>query len=202
MNAYGNQKTAIPLVATGLFLVLLAQDQVLAQDNQKEHPMNNPRSSRTGQASAEQRLHDDNIELPPVPTPVGPYVEVVQTGNLLFLSGILPVAGGKPAYLGRLGAELTVEDGRKAAALACLNVLSAARHHLGSLDKVSRVVRLGVSIATDGDFREHPSVADAASELLVQIFGEEKLSTRIVLGMASLPFGMPIELEVIFEIIP
>jgi enamine deaminase RidA (YjgF/YER057c/UK114 family) len=129
-------------------------------------------------------------------------MEVVQTGNLLFLSGILPVAGGKPAYLGRLGAELPVEDGRKAAALACLNVLAAARHHLGSLDKVSRVVRLGVSMATDGDFREHPSVADAASELLVQIFGEEKRSTRIVLGVASLPFGMPIELEVIFEIIP
>jgi enamine deaminase RidA (YjgF/YER057c/UK114 family) len=172
----------------------------MKKDYQKENGMDNPLSSRIGQTDAEQRLHDSNIELPPVPTPVGPYVEVVQTGNLLFLSGILPVAGGKPAYLGRLGAELAVEDGRKAAAIACLNVLSAARHHLGSLDKVSRVVRLGVSIATDGDFREHPHVADAASEILVQIFGEEKLSTRIVLGVASLPFGMPIELEVIFEV--
>lgn len=150
---------------------------------------------------AEQRLHDHNIQLPPIPTPLGAYVEVVQTGNLLFLSGMLPVAGGKPAYLGRLGAELTVEDGCKAA-IACLNVLSAARCHLGSLDKVSRVVRLGVSIATDGDFREHPNVADAASEMLVQVFGEEKISTRIVLGVASVPLGMPIELEVIFEVTP
>jgi enamine deaminase RidA (YjgF/YER057c/UK114 family) len=170
--------------------------------NQKENAMNNSLSYRTVQAGAEQRLHDYNIQLPPVPTPLGAYVEVVQTGNLLFLSGMLPVAGGKPASLGRLGAELTVEDGRKAVAIACLNVLSAARHHLGSLDKVSRVVRLGVSIATDSDFREHPSVADAASDMLVQVFGEEKLSTRIVLGVASLPLGMPVELEVIFEVTP
>jgi enamine deaminase RidA (YjgF/YER057c/UK114 family) len=164
--------------------------------------MNNSLSYRAGQPSAEQRLHEYNIELPSIPTPLGAYVEVVQTGNLLFLSGMLPVAGGKPVYLGRLGAELTVEDGRKAAAIACLNVLAAARHHLGSLDKVSRVVRLGVSIATDGDFREHPHVADAASEMLVHVFGEEKLSTRIVLGVASLPLGMPVELEVIFEVTP
>ena len=164
--------------------------------------MNNPLSSRTVQTSAEQQLHDNNIELPLVPTPLGAYVEVVQTGNLLFLSGILPVVDGKPASLGRLGAELTIEEGRQAATIACLNVLAAARHHLGSLDKISRVVRLGVSIATDGDFREHPNVADAASEMLVQVFGEEKLSTRIVLGVASLPLGMPIELEVIFEVTP
>ncbi len=164
--------------------------------------MNNSLSYRAGQPGAEQRLHEHKIELPSIPTPLGAYVEVVQTGNLLFLSGMLPVAGGKPAYLGRLGAELTVEDGRKAAAIACLNVLAAARHHLGSLDKVSRVVRLGVSLATDGDFREHPQVADAASEILVQVFGEEKISTRIVLGVTSLPLGMPVELEVIFEVAP
>jgi enamine deaminase RidA (YjgF/YER057c/UK114 family) len=164
--------------------------------------MNTPPSSRSMQVGAGQRLLDHNIELPPLPTPLGAYVEVVQSENLLFFSGMLPVAGGKPAYLGRIGAELTVEDGRKAAAIACLNALSAARHHLGSLDKVSRVIRLGVSIATDGDFREHPKVADAASEMLVHVFGEEKLSTRIVLGVASLPLGMPIELEVIFEVTP
>ena len=164
--------------------------------------MNTPVPHHTGQASAEQRLHDYHIQLPSVPTPLGAYGEVVQTGTLLFLSGMLPVVGGKPAYLGRLGAELTVEDGRQAAAIACLNVLSAARHHLGSLDKVSRVVRLGVSIATEGDFREHPTVADAASELLVHVFGEEHLSTRVVLGVASLPLGMPIELEVLFEVTP
>lgn len=164
--------------------------------------MNNPMSYSSTQVGAEQRLHDHNIQLPALPTPLGSYVEVVQTGNLLFLSGMLPVEGGKPAYSGRLGAELTVEDGRKAATIACLNVLSAARHHLGSLDRVNRVVRLGVSIATNEDFKEHPKVAEAASEILAQIFGKEKLSTRIVQGVASLPLGMPIELEVIFEVAP
>jgi enamine deaminase RidA (YjgF/YER057c/UK114 family) len=170
-------------------------------NNKKELAMNNP-LSRSEHTSAEQRLRDNNIELPQVPTPLGAYVEVVQTGGLLFLSGMLPVAGGKPAYLGRLGAELTIADGRKAATVACLNVLAAARHHLGTLDRISRVVRLGVSLAATGDFREHPKVADAASEMLVHVFGGEKLSTRIVLGVASLPLGMPIELEVIFEVTP
>ncbi|GHO96473.1 hypothetical protein KSF_065210 [Reticulibacter mediterranei] len=164
--------------------------------------MNNPLSSYTVQAGPEQRLHDYNIELPPVPTPFGAYLEVVHINNLLFLSGMLPVVGGKPTYLGRIGAELTIEEGRRAATIACLNVLAAARHYLGSLDKVSRVVGLGVSIAICGNSREHPKVADAASEMLVHVFGEEKLSNRIVLGVASLVLGMPIELEVIFEVTP
>src|SRR5260370_29919740 len=133
-------------------LSCLAPGWVLAQDHPKENAMNNSEPYRTVQAGAEQRLHDHNIELPSVPTPLGAYVEVVQTGNLLFLSGMLPVAGGKPAYLGRLGAELTVEDGRKAAAITCLNVLSAARHHLGSLHKVSLEVNLPASISTHRAF--------------------------------------------------
>src|SRR5438445_12809636 len=107
-------------------------------DDKKEKPMNNPMSHHTVQAGAEQRLHDHNIQLPPVPTPLGAYVAVVQTGNLLFLSAMLPVAGGKPADLGRLGAELTVDDGRKAARSAQLTVLPAARHQVGSPDNVSR----------------------------------------------------------------
>jgi enamine deaminase RidA (YjgF/YER057c/UK114 family) len=164
--------------------------------------MANPGPDRTVQANAEQRLLDHNLQLPLVPTPLGAYVEVVLTGILLFLSGMLPLADGKPAYVGRLGAELTVEDGRKATALACLNGLAAARHYLGSLDKVRRVVRLGVAIATPSDFTEHPQVAEGASLILVDIFGEEKISTRIVLGVASLPLGMPVELELIFEVVP
>src|SRR5205809_7790118 len=100
--------------------------------------MNNSLSYRAGQPSAEQRLHEYNIELPSIPTPLGAYVEVVQIGNLLLLSGMLLVAGVKPAYLGRLGAELTVEDGRKAAAIACRTVMEGSRHHIGSLDKRSR----------------------------------------------------------------
>ena len=91
----------------------------------------------------------------------------------------------------------SVEDGRRATRLAALNALAAAKEHLGSLDKVSRVVRLGVSLMTTPDFREHPRVADAASELLVSVFGADKSSTRLVHGMASLPVSACVVLEVI-----
>ena len=151
-------------------------------------------------ASAEHRLRELGIELPPAPAPFGAYVPAVQSGNLLFLSGMLPTVGHEPKFLGRLGKELTVEDGRRAAYIAALNVLAVARQHLGSLDKITRVVRLGVSVATSGDFFDQAKVADAASELLRDVFGDDKISARSVFGVASLPFGMPIELEVIFEV--
>jgi enamine deaminase RidA (YjgF/YER057c/UK114 family) len=119
-------------------------------------------------------------------------VEAVQTGNLLFLSGMLPTEGRAAKFIGRIGAELDVEVGRKAAQLAALNALAVARQYLGSLDKVVRVVRLGVSLATASDFREHPKVADAASELLQDVFGKEKNPCRLVYGVASLPLGTPL----------
>lgn len=151
-------------------------------------------------AGAERRLQELSITLPPPPTPFGAYVEAVRTGSLVFFSGMLPVVGHEPRYIGRVGGALTAEDGRKAAETAILTALSAARDYLGSLDKVVKVVKLGVYIATEGDFRGHPKVADGASEMLLQVFGEEKLSGRVVLGVASLPLGVPIELELVLEI--
>jgi enamine deaminase RidA (YjgF/YER057c/UK114 family) len=149
---------------------------------------------------AEQRLLHLGIQLPEIATPFGTYVEAVQTGNLLFLSGMLPVVDHKPKYVGRLGKELDVEAGRDATYTAALSVLAVAKKHLGSLNRVTRVVRLGVYIATFGDFFEQPKVADAASDLFRDIFGIEKASVRSVVGVASLPLGMPIELDVIFEV--
>ena len=157
-----------------------------------------PEDSRS--ASAEQRLKELGIKLPTPPEPFGTYVEAVQTGNLLFLTGMLPTEGRGAKFVGRIGAELDVEAGRKAAHLAALNVLAVVRKHLGSLDKVRRVVRLGVSVATSGDVRDQPNVADAASDLLQQIFGKEKNPCRSVYGVASLPLGVPVELEIIFEV--
>jgi enamine deaminase RidA (YjgF/YER057c/UK114 family) len=159
-------------------------------------------STREGSrpASAEQRLKELGITLPAPPEPFGSYVEAVQTGNLLFLSGMLPTEGRGAKFVGRVGAELDVEAGRKAAQLAALNVLGVARQHLGSLDKVTRVVRLGVSVATSGDVRDQPKIADAASELLQGVFGKDKSPCRLVYGVASLPLGTPVELEVIFEV--
>ena len=152
-------------------------------------------------ASAEQRLKELGIKLPAPPKPFGTYVEAVQTGSLLFLTGMLPTEGREAKFIGRVGAEVDVETGRKAAHLAALNVLAVARNYLGSLDKVTRIVRLGVSVATAGDVRDQPKVADAASELLQDVFGKDKNPCRSVYGVASLPLGVPLELEVILEVV-
>ena len=128
-------------------------------------------------ASAEQRLKELGIKLPVPPEPFGIYAEAVQTGNLLFLTGMLPTEGR-----------------------AALNALAGARQHLGSLDKVTRIVRLGVSVATTGDVREQRRVADGASELLQDVFGKDKNPSRLVYGVASLPLGTPVELEFILEV--
>jgi enamine deaminase RidA (YjgF/YER057c/UK114 family) len=152
-------------------------------------------------ASAERRLKDLGIKLPAPPEPFGTYVEAVQTGNLLFLTGMLPTEGRAAKFIGRVGAELDVEAGRQAAYLAALNGLAVAREYLGSLDKVTRIVRLGVLVATSGDVRDQPKVADGASELLQDIFGKEKNPSRLVYGVASLPLGAPVELEIIFEVV-
>ena len=148
----------------------------------------------------EQRLKELGIKLPVPPEPFGTYVEAVQTGNLLFLTGMLPTEGHAAKFIGRVGAELDVETARKASRLATLNALAVARKHLGSLDKVTRIVRLGVSVATSGDVRDQPKVADGASELLQDVFGKEKNPCRLVYGVASLPLGAPVELEIIFEV--
>jgi enamine deaminase RidA (YjgF/YER057c/UK114 family) len=158
-------------------------------------------SSKSPQpAGAERRLAELGIELTPAPTPLGAYAESLQTGNFLYLSGVLPVIGHEPKFVGRLGREYSAEQGREAARLATLNVLSAARNHLGSLDKVTRVVKLTAYLATEEDFVAQPKVADAASELLRDVFGEDKLPVRMVLGVASLPLGVPVVLEVLFEV--
>jgi enamine deaminase RidA (YjgF/YER057c/UK114 family) len=151
-------------------------------------------------ATAEQRLRQLGIKLPAPPEPFGIYAEAVQTGNLLFLTGMLPTVGREASFIGRIGAELDVQTGRKAAYLAALNALAVARQHLGSLDKVTRIVRLGVLVATSGDVRDHPKIADGASELLQDVFGNDKNPSRLVYGVASLPLGTPVEVEVIFEV--
>jgi enamine deaminase RidA (YjgF/YER057c/UK114 family) len=152
--------------------------------------------------TAEERLMELGIVLPKAPTPLGAYVEAVQTGNLLFLSGTVSVEAGKAAFVGHIGGELTLEEGRSAARLAALNSLALARARLESLDKITRVVQLRVSLVTAPGFIDHPKVADGASELLVRIFGREMISTRAVLGVASLPLGACVETEIIFEVRP
>ena len=150
--------------------------------------------------SPEERLALLGLKLPPPPKPFGAYAEAVQTGGLLFLSGMLPTEGKTASHVGRVGAELSVTEGQEAARAAALNAVAVIREHLGSLDKVGRIVRLGVSIATQSDFLDHPRVADGASYLLRDIFGEERNPCRLVYGVASLPLGVPVELELIVEV--
>ena len=156
----------------------------------------------TNATTAEDRLAKLGIHLPEAPTPFGAYVPAVQTGNLLFLSGMLATAGHAATVVGIVGKHLDVNAGRQAATTAALNALALTKKQLGSLDRVSRVVRLGVYVAATPEFTEHPKVADAASELLRDVFGEEAVSSRLVFGVASLPLGSPVELEVILEVKP
>lgn len=137
---------------------------------------------------------------PVTPSPLGTYVEAVQTGNLLFLSGTLPIVDHRPKYIGRIGKELDVESGRDAARTAALNALAIAREHLGSLNRVTHVVRLAVFIAASENFLEQPRVADGASDLFRDAFGPEKLPVRMVMAVAGLPLGLPVAVEVIFEV--
>ena len=148
------------------------------------------------------RLSELKIVLPPPPTPLGAYVEASDTGNLLFLSGTLPVANRKLAIAGRLGESLSVKEGQEAARMASLNALAVAKEHLGDLDRLKKLVKLTVLIATTEQFTEHASVADGASDLFVQIFGPEAGHTRLVYGVQSLPVGAPVIVETIFEIEP
>src|ERR1700729_3154929 len=150
--------------------------------------------------STERRLLELAIQLPVPPEPFGTNTEAVQVGSLLFLSGTLPPEGRTANFVGRVGAELDTATARAAARLAAMNAVAIARQRLGSLDRVKRIVRLGVSVATEGNYRDQPKVADGASDFLQQVFGPDKNPTRLVYGVASLPLGTPVEVELILEV--
>jgi len=150
--------------------------------------------------STEDRLANLGIRLPDAPHPFGAYVPAIQTGNLIFLSGMLATVGHTPTMTGVLGKELDFGAGKNAAYAAALNVLALTRQQLGSLNRVTQFVRLGVFVAATAEFTEHAKVADGASDVLRAVFGEKKIPTRVVIGVASLPLGSPVELEVVLEV--
>ena len=156
----------------------------------------------TNSTTAEDRLAKLGIHLPDAPTPFGAYVPAVQTGNLLFLSGMLATSGHSATVVGVVGKNLDVKAGREAAYIAALNVLALTKKQFRLIEPRGRVVRLGVYVAATPEFTEHAKVADAASELLRDVFGEQTVSSRLVFGVASLPLGSPVELEVILEVKP
>jgi enamine deaminase RidA (YjgF/YER057c/UK114 family) len=159
-----------------------------------------PGADRSGLTKPGSRFRELGLELPTVPTPLGAYVEAAQTGSLLFLSGVLPVVNRKLSLTGRLGENLSVEQGREATRIAAMNTLAIAQQHLGDLDRLRRLVKLSVILLTTEQFVEHATVADGASDLFVQLFGVENGHVRTVYGVQSMPIGTPVIVEVIFEI--
>jgi len=152
--------------------------------------------------SYEQKLTQLGITLPAPPKPVATYIPAVLAGELLFLSGVIPFRDGKLVFEGKLGRELTVEQGAEAAGIALLNALAIARHELGTLDRVKRIVRMTGHVASAEGFVQHPSVINGASDLLVKIFGEAGRHARVALGAAELPLNAPIEIELIIQVTP
>lgn len=148
------------------------------------------------------RLVALGITLPAPPTPLGAYVESSDAGNLLFLSGTLPVVNRKVTIAGRLGDNLSVKQGQEAARIAALNALAVAKEHLGDLDRLKKLVKLTVLIATTAQFTEHAIVADGASDLFVGIFGAQAGHVRLVYGVYSLPIEAPVIVDTVFELNP
>ena len=159
-----------------------------------------PVDSNVTVAKLGSRLRELGLVLPKPPTPLGAYVEVSKVGSLLFLSGTLPLVDGKLAISGRLGANLSVDQGCEAARLASLNALAAAQEHVGDLDRLKKLVKLSVLISTTEEFVEHAAVADGASNLFVQLFGTQAGHVRLVYGVHSAPIGTPVMVETVFEI--
>lgn len=150
--------------------------------------------------TVEQRLRDLQLFLPEPSRPLGIYVPAVVASGMLFLSGMLPVRDGRPAWTGRIGVDLSLDGGRQAARLAALNGLAVAQAELGSLDHIKRVVRLTVHIAAAPHFSDHAAIADGASTLLASVFNGTGGHARLAVGASSLPAKMPVELEMIFEL--
>ena len=149
----------------------------------------------------EDRLRELGLELPPAPRPVGAYVPAVRTGNLVFVSGQLPMAGGSLLATGHVGREVSLEQAQACARQAALNALAVVAAEAGGLSKVARVVRLTGHVASAPGFTDQAKVMNAASELVAQVFGEAGRHSRAALGAAELPLGAPIELEMIIEVV-
>jgi enamine deaminase RidA (YjgF/YER057c/UK114 family) len=150
----------------------------------------------------EGRLKALGIELPPVPKPVASYVPAVRTGNLVFLAGQGPLSGGKPTVTGKVGAQLTEQQGYQAARATILNSLAALRAEIGSLDRVRRVVKLVGWVNSAPGFTRQPWVINGASDLLVEVFGEAGRHARSALGANELPLDIPVEVEIVVEVAP
>jgi len=148
----------------------------------------------------EKKLQDMGIIIPDVPKPAASYIPAIQTGKLVYTSGQGCKKDGIPVYKGKLGKDLTIEEGYDAAKISIVNCLAVLKGHLGSLDKVKRVVKLLGFVASVPEFDQQPSVINGASDLLIKVFGEKGRHARSAIGTNVLPSGMPVEIEMIVEV--
>jgi len=150
--------------------------------------------------SPDDKLRELGIELPKAAAPLGSYVPCVQSGRLLFISGILPLRGGILTRTGKLGDTITLDEAREDARTAAINALAVVKAHVGSLDAIKRCVKITGYIASSPDFTDQPKVLNAASDLIHEIFGEAGRHARAAVGVNVLPLNSPIEIEFIFEV--
>lgn len=149
----------------------------------------------------DERLKQLGIELPSATAPAANYVPTVRTGNLVFVAGQVTIRDGKREFIGKLGREFGIEEGKKAARLCALNILAHARNACGGdLDRVVRCVRVGGFVNAVPEFGDHPAVINGASDLLVEVFGDAGKHARAAVGVGSLPFGVAVEVEAVFEV--
>lgn len=153
--------------------------------------------------TVENRIHELGLELPACPSPVADYAPAVQfQGNLVYVSGQGCAKGGKLLHQGKLGSSVTIEEGAACAEQAVLNCLAALKSEIKDLDRVDRVVKLLGFVASEPGFDQQPYVINGASRLLIQLFGENGKHARAAIGTNELPFGTPVEIEMIVELKP
>lgn len=147
----------------------------------------------------EDKLKQLNITLPTPPKPAGSYIPVVITGNLAFVSGQIPMQDGKVIHIGKVPTEKSIEDAQSAAKICAINLLAQLKANLGSLDRITKIIRVSGFVNCAPDFSEQPKIINAASDLFFEIFGEKGKHSRIAVGVSSLPLNSTVEIDMIVE---
>lgn len=179
-----------------LLLILL----ILGCQPAKEQSTNEPQHQKIVAWDADARLVELGIVLPEISSPIANYVHVVRTGNLLFLAGKGPQLPEGGYMLGKIGKDLSIEEGKEAARLTAIAQLAVLQAELGSLNKVKQIVKVLGMVHCEDDFTQHPQVINGFSDLMVEVFGERGKHARSAVGMNSLPLGFAVEIELIVEI--
>jgi enamine deaminase RidA (YjgF/YER057c/UK114 family) len=148
----------------------------------------------------EEKFKEMGIEIPEAPKPLASYIPVIKTGNLIFTAGQIPMANGELKYKGKVGREISLEDGIKAAELCVINCLSVIKSELINLDKIKRIIKVTVFVSSADGFTDQPKVANGASDLLVKVFGENGKHVRSAVGVNELPIGSAVEIEMVVEV--